>query len=106
MFDYDDITQEDKKFVRDLIDRTTFNGNEQIYVGIKDPDMVVFDEGIDIDEWIKNEDEQMVIEDEKNENAAEESEIGKEVMVKVLFIKLPKKKKNLRWKSKRKDKWI
>ena len=50
MFDYDDITQEDKKFVRDLIDRITFNGNEQIYVGIKDPDMVVFDEGIDIDE--------------------------------------------------------
>ena len=38
----------------------------------------------------------MVIEDEKNENAAEESEIGKEVMVKVLLIKLPKKKKNLR----------
>lgn len=38
----------------------------------------------------------MVIEDEKNENAAEESEIGKEVTVKVLFIKLPKKKKNLR----------
>ena len=42
MFDYDDVTQEDKIFICDLIDRNIFNYNEQIYVETKDPEMVVF----------------------------------------------------------------
>lgn len=44
---------------------------------------------------IKNEEEQMVIKAEKNEDAAEENKIAKEVTIKVLFIKLPRKKRNL-----------
>lgn len=37
----------------------------------------------------------MVIKAEKNEDAAEENKIAKEVTIKVLFIKLPRKKRNL-----------
>lgn len=44
---------------------------------------------------IKNEEEQMVIKAEKNKDAAEENKIAKEVTIKVLFIKLPRKKRNL-----------
>lgn len=69
MFDYDDITQEDKKFVRDLIDRTTFNGNEKIEV--KDVETML---KLKIQkclfltrelELIKNQEGQMVIKGEK-----------------------------------------
>ena len=35
--------------VCDLIDRTTFNDNEQIYVETKDPEMIVFNRGNEID---------------------------------------------------------
>ena len=49
MFDYDDVTQEDKIFICDLIDRNIFNYNEQIYVETKDPEMVVFGGGNEID---------------------------------------------------------
>ena len=48
----------------------------------------------------------MVIKAEKNEDPAEENKIAKEVTIKVLFIKLPGKKRNLLWKSKNKDGWV
>ena len=49
MFDYDDVTQEDKNFICDLVDKTTFNNNEQIYVETKDPKMAFFDRGSETD---------------------------------------------------------
>ena len=49
MFDYDDVTQEDKIFICDLIDRNIFNDNGKIYVETKDPEMVVFGGGNEID---------------------------------------------------------
>ena len=31
LFNYDEITPEDKKFIMDIIDRTDFNSNKQIF---------------------------------------------------------------------------
>ena len=103
MFDYDDVTQKDKNFICDLVDRTTFNNNEQIYVETKDPEMFFLMEEVRlIKQWARTSGHW----GRKKMKMLAKKLNCKRVTVKVSFMKHSKKKQNLHWKSKIKDRWI
>ena len=48
LFNYEEITPEDKKFIVDIIDQTTINGNKQIFNENEDATTEIVDADADI----------------------------------------------------------
>ena len=63
LFDFDDISTEDKKFILDLVDWTNFNDHENLFFEGEDAPMEVFDKTSTAEKNI--EEEQAIIENEK-----------------------------------------
>ena len=94
LFNYDEITPEDKKFIMYIVDQTNFNGDKQIFKSDED---AIFDT-VESDAEIKKENEQdMISEGEKSDEAVKENMMVDEGKIKNNFTnkveKLKKKKK-------------
>ena len=94
LFNYDEITPEDKKFIMYIVDQTNFNGDKQIFKSDKD---AIFDT-VESDAEIKKENEQdMISEGEKSDEAVKENMMVDEGKIKNNFTnkveKLKKKKR-------------
>ena len=94
LFNYDEITPEDKKFIMYIVDQTNFNGDKQIFNSDGD---AIFDT-VESDAETKKENEQdMINEGEKSDEAVKENIMVDEGKIKNNFTnkveKLKKKKK-------------
>ena len=48
MLNYDEITPEDEEFVMDIVDRTDFNSDKEIFNGDEDASIEIVDTGVEI----------------------------------------------------------